>query len=71
MIQPRRQGFRYSPAMTNSKLVWTRDTLDRCLTAPAAVVSGTFMSFPGLPDAKDRADLIAYLATAGATAKPC
>lgn len=60
-------GFRYSPAMQKSKLVWTRETLDRYLAAPATVVTGTFMAFPGMPDARDRTDLIAYLASTGAT----
>jgi len=58
-------GFRYSPAMQKSKLVWTRETLDRYLAAPATVVTGTFMAFPGMRDARDRADLIAYLSTLG------
>ena len=61
-------GFRYSPGMQKSGLVWTRENLDRYLAAPAAVVSGTFMAFPGVPNAGDRADLIAYLATTGGAA---
>jgi len=60
-------GFRYSPAMQNSRLRWTRENLDRYIAAPAAVVKGTFMAFPGVPDARDRADLIAYLAATGGT----
>jgi cytochrome c2 len=60
-------GFRYSPAMQRSGLVWTRENLDRYVAAPAAVVKGTFMTFQGVPDARDRADLIAYLATTGTT----
>jgi len=60
-------GFRYSPAMQNSRLLWTRENLDRYIAAPAAVVKGTFMTFQGVPDARDRADLIAYLAATGGT----
>ena len=61
-------GFRYSPAMQSSRLVWTRETLDRYIAAPTAVVKGTSMTFQGVPNARDRADLIAYLAVAGAPA---
>jgi cytochrome c len=50
-----------------SVIVWTRENLDRYVAAPAAVVKGTFMTFQGVPDARDRADLIAYLATTGTT----
>ena len=31
---------------------------------PRAMVAGTKMSYPGMPDDKDRADLIAYLKVA-------
>lgn len=61
-------GFRYSPAMQSSRLVWTRENLDRYVAAPSAVVKGTFMTFQGVPDARDRTDLIAYLATSGTPA---
>jgi len=56
-------GFHYSDANRNSGLTWNVATLDRYLTAPRALVPGTKMTFPGLRDAKQRADLIAYLAT--------
>ena len=54
-------GFAYSPAMKNSHIVWNDKTLDRFLTHPLTVVPGTAMTYDGVPDAKDRADLIAYL----------
>lgn len=60
-------GFTYSAAMTNAKLTWTKPTLDTYLTAPMKMVPGTKMLFAGLPQAKDRADVIAYLAQYGAT----
>jgi cytochrome c len=56
-------GFRYSDANRKSGLTWTTATLDRYLTSPREVVPGTLMSFPGVKDSKQRADLIAYLAT--------
>jgi cytochrome c len=54
-------GFAYTDAMKKSKLVWDDKTLDRFLAHPMKVVPGTAMTYDGVPDAKDRADLIAYL----------
>jgi cytochrome c len=59
-------GFAYSDAMKRSKLVWDDKTLDRFLAKPMKVVPGTAMTYDGVPDAKDRADLIAYLRRANA-----
>lgn len=61
-------GFDYSPAMKKSKLTWDGKTLDRFLANPMKVVPGTSMTYAGVPDAKDRADLIAYLRKAGESA---
>ena len=58
-------GFDYSPAMRRSHLVWDRATLDRFLANPPKVVPGTTMTYAGIPDARDRADVIAYLDEAG------
>ncbi len=60
-------GFTYSTALKGSGLVWGDDTLDRFLTAPGALVAGTTMLIT-VPDAKDRADVIAYLKTLPASA---
>lgn len=54
-------GFAYSQAMKKSKLTWDEKTLDRFLQKPTKVVPGTAMTYDGVPDAKDRGDLIAYL----------
>ncbi len=54
-------GFDYSPAMKKSGLVWTAKALDRFLADPVRLVPGTTMTYAGIPDAKERADLIAYL----------
>ena len=62
-------GFGYSPAMKKSKLTWDEKTLDRFLTKPLKVVPGTAMTYDGVPDVKDRADLIAYLRKAGDSAE--
>ncbi|HKR87130.1 MAG TPA: cytochrome c family protein [Phenylobacterium sp.] len=57
------QGYQYSKAMTASGLTWSKTNLDKFLAGPQALVQGTKMSFMGLPNAKDRANVIAYLAT--------
>ena len=57
-------GFDYSDAMKQSKLTWTRENLDRFLADPLGTVPGTTMTYAGVPDAKERVDLIAYLANA-------
>lgn len=54
-------GYAYSLALKNSGLTWDADNLDRWLTNPQALVPGTKMFFT-LANAKDRADVIAYLA---------
>jgi cytochrome c len=53
--------FRYSPAMKKSGLTWTPQTLDTFIADPQKEVPGNRMPFAGMPDAGDRADLIAYL----------
>ena len=53
-------GYAYSPALKNSHIVWDADTLDRWLTSPQALVPGAKMFF-AMPNARDRADVIAYL----------
>ena len=55
--------FHYSDAMGKSKLVWDAKTLDAFLANPKATLPGTSMDFPGVSDAAERANLVAYLAT--------
>jgi cytochrome c len=54
-------GFLYSDAMKNSGIVWSEQTLDQFLQGPRKMVPGTKMTYAGVPDAQERADLIAYL----------
>lgn len=56
-------GFKYSPALAKSAIVWDALTLDKFLADPKAVVPGTSMDFPGVQDPVERANLVAYLAT--------
>jgi cytochrome c len=53
--------FRYSPAMKRSAIVWTAKALDDFLADPQKVVPANRMPYAGMPDAAERADLIAYL----------
>ena len=60
-------GFSYSPAMKGSRIVWNEKTLDRFLTSPLKMVPGSSMTYDGIKDPKERADLIAYLRLASAS----
>jgi cytochrome c len=64
-------GFAYSPAMKNAKIVWNETTLNRFLAKPLKMVPGSTMTYDGVPDAKERTDLIAYLKKANATPADC
>jgi cytochrome c len=57
-------GFDYSAAMRRSGIRWNEATLERFLAAPLAMVPGSTMTYAGVPDPAERADLIAYLARA-------
>jgi cytochrome c len=56
-------GFRFSRAMKNAGITWDEKTLDAYIANPQTAIPGNVMPFSGLPDAKQRADLVAYLAT--------
>lgn len=58
-------GFDYSSAMKQAKLTWDEKTLDRFLADPLKLVPGTTMTYAGIPDPQERADLIAFLRDAG------
>jgi cytochrome c len=60
-------GFDYSEAMKKSRIVWNDATLDRFLAMPLAVVPGSAMTYAGIADPAERADLIAYLKQANGT----
>ena len=64
-------GFDYSPAMRHAKIIWNEKSLDAFLTDPIKYLPGTAMVFAGVPDPKERADVIAWLKAAGAGAAVC
>ena len=56
-------NYSYSAAMKAFNKTWDEPTLLNYLIAPMKTVVGTKMSFVGLPDEKDRLNVIAYLKT--------
>ncbi|MBP6952452.1 MAG: cytochrome c family protein [Alphaproteobacteria bacterium] len=54
-------GYAYSQAMEQKGGSWSYDDLNIYLYNPRHFVPGTKMSFAGIKDDKERADLIAYL----------
>ncbi len=55
-------GFDFSDAMKGSGFTWDAPTLDKWITDPRAALPQTKMTFVGVKDAKDRADIVAYVA---------
>jgi cytochrome c len=62
-------GFKYSPAMKKANIVWSERTLARFIANPLKAVPGTDMTYAGVTDARERADLIAYLKQANDSAE--
>jgi cytochrome c len=58
-------GYDYSPALRRSHVVWNVRALDRWLTNPELFIPGQKMGYT-VPDAQDRADIIAFLESPGA-----
>lgn len=52
---------RYSPALKSANIEWNDKTLDEWITDPQHLVPGNQMTFPGIKDARQRADLLAFL----------
>ena len=53
--------FRYSPALRRSGITWTAATLNDYIADPQKVIPDNRMPYSGMPDAANRADLLAYL----------
>ena len=59
-----KEGFAYSASMIGKKdAKWTEGTVDKYIKSPADYAPGNAMAFAGIANAKDRADLIAFLKT--------
>lgn len=59
-------GFAYSPDLAGHGGNWDFATLDKWLTSPKAFAAGTKMTFAGLSNPEDRANVILYLNSQGA-----
>ena len=55
--------FEYSEAIRKAAIKWDKATLDKFLTTPNSVVSGTKMSFPGLKDRERREAIVEFVAS--------
>ena len=55
--------FNYSNALKAGSRTWDSVELDRYLSNPRGTLHGSKMYFKGLPNAQQRADVIAYLST--------
>jgi cytochrome c len=56
------KSYSYSDALNKSKVVWNRDTLTAWLANPEMLIPGQRMGY-AMDNAKDREDVVAYLAT--------
>ncbi|MGB6352030.1 MAG: cytochrome c family protein [Pseudolabrys sp.] len=52
---------RYSDALKSANIVWNDKTLDEWINDPQHVVPGNQMTFAGIKDVTQRADLVAFL----------
>ncbi|HEX2113682.1 MAG TPA: c-type cytochrome [Alphaproteobacteria bacterium] len=61
----------YSDALKKSGIVWDAETLDRFLADPAAMVSGTTMTWGKVADAQQRRDVLAFLSAGDTSLDIC
>jgi cytochrome c len=64
------RGFAFSDALSKKGGSWDWDTLSTWLTSPRAFAPGTKMTFAGLSNPQDRADVIAFLNAHSDSPKP-
>lgn len=57
------EGFGYSDALLGQDGEWSPENLSAFIENPRSYAPGTAMSYNGMRDVEDRANLIAYLAT--------
>ena len=58
-------GFAYSEALRSKGGTWTWEAMSEWLRSPRTFAPGTKMTFAGLSDPQDRANLLAYLNSQG------
>ncbi len=57
---------RYSPALKSSGVVWNENSLNEWIKDPQHFIPGNTMTFPGIKEPRQRADLLAFLKDTGA-----
>jgi cytochrome c len=57
------EGFNYTAGLKGKQGPWNYEELNEWLYKPSAYAPGTRMAFAGIPNAKQRADVIDYLRT--------
>ena len=55
------RGFAFSPALSSKGGSWNWDNLSQWLTSPKAFAPGTKMTFAGISNPQDRANVMAFL----------
>ena len=58
---PYNADYNYTTALKTAGFTWDADRLDHWLQNPRSFLPGNKMTFPGLADATDRRDVIAWL----------
>jgi cytochrome c len=58
-----KEDFNYDDAIKSLKTTWTYENINHFIASPKSFAPGTKMTFPGLPKAQDRANVIAFLRT--------
>jgi len=64
------KGFAFSPALAEKGGTWNFDNLSEWLASPKKFAPGTKMTFAGLSNPQDRADVIAFLNAHGPAPQP-
>ncbi|MBB3066094.1 c-type cytochrome [Limibacillus halophilus] len=64
------EGYRYSDALAAKEGAWDFGSLDSYLKSPKEFAPGTKMTFAGISNDQDRADLILYLRSLSASPAP-
>jgi cytochrome c len=64
------RGFNFSAAMKTKGGKWTYEELDKFLASPRSYIPGTAMTFAGISNPQQRADVINYLHTLSDNPQP-
>ncbi len=64
------EGYSYSSVMKNMPGAWDYESLNKFLYSPGKYAKGTKMTFAGIKNDQERADVIAYLRTLSENPKP-